>query len=177
MPTFTITQKIHPVSTRYVVTDGSGAEVCHVRKKKFKLKEELVLWADGDETRPYARIKARSAVDFGGTYDVLDEAERPVGAIQRKGMASMVRGSWTILDASGTPVAAVTEDSMALALLRRVANVPLPVGFSFTAPDGTVVGTHKRKMGIKDVYEMTVDGIDPRLAIAQGIALDLLESR
>lgn len=178
MASYTITQKIHPISTRYVVTDAeSGNEVCHVRKKKFRLREELVLWADESETRPYARVKARNVVDFGGLYEVLDEAERPVGALRRQGMQSMLRVRWEILDAAGTTLAMVQEDSMAMALLRRFIGLPVPIGFSFTAPDGGVVGNHKRRFGLRDVYDVHADGIDPRLAIAQGIALDLLEAR
>ncbi|MCP9489882.1 MAG: hypothetical protein MSC31_08395 [Solirubrobacteraceae bacterium MAG38_C4-C5] len=178
MPNFTITQKIHPISTRYVVTEAEGGgEICHVRKKKFQLREELVLWADEGETRPYARVKARNVVDFGGIYEVLDEAERPVGALRRQGMQSLARVRWEILDAGGTTLAVVQEDSLALALLRRFVGLPLPVGFSFTAPDGGVVGNHKRRFGLRDVYDLQVDGIDPRLAIAQGIALDVLEQR
>lgn len=177
MPAFKITQKIHPISTRYVVTDAEGGEICHVRKKKFKIREELVLWADADETRPYARIKARNLVDFGGTYDVLDEGERAIGALQRQGVQSLLRGSWKILDASGATLAAVQEDSMALALLRRVGGLPLPVGFTFTGPDGGVLGTHKRRFGVRDAYDLQIDRLDTRLAVAQGLALDLLEGR
>lgn len=177
MPRYTITQKIHPISTRYVVTDGAGGEVCHVRKKKFKLREELVLWADSDEKRPWARVKARSVVDFGGTYDVFDEAERPVGAIRKAGVRSMLRVHWQIVDTGGQTLADVQEDSLALALLRRLAGLPVPVGFAFTAPDGRSLGRHKRRFGLRDVYDLEVEGIDPRLAIAQGIALDLLEGR
>jgi len=177
MARFTITQKIHPISTRYVVTDADGGEVCHVRKKKFRLREELVLWADERETQPYARVKARNVVDFGGFYEVLDEGERPVGALRRQGMQSMLRVRWEVLDADGTTLAVVQEDSVALALLRRFAGLPVPVGFVFTAPGGGPVGRHKRRFGIRDVYDLDVDGLDPRLAIAQGIALDVLEQR
>ena len=174
---YTITQKIHPISTRYVVTGPDGGEVCHVRKKKFKLREELVLWADADETRPWARVKARNVVDFGGTYDVLDEGERPVGALRRQGMQSMLRARWEVQDTAGGVLAVVQEDSLALALLRRTLGLPVPIAYGFTAPSGEVLGQHKRRFGIRDVYDLDVDGIDPRLAIAQGIALDLLEGR
>lgn len=177
MPAFTITQKIHPISPRYVVADDTGAEICHVRKKGFRLKDELVFWADADETRPWARLKERSLADFVGAYDITDEAEQPIGAIRRAGMRSMLRGTWEIAGPDGEALATVQEDSLVFALLRRARNVPLPVAYTFTAPDGTVLGTHKRRMGLRDVYDLQVDGLDPRLAIAQGIALDLLEGR
>lgn len=177
MADFVLTQRISPISTRYVVTDGAGAEVCHVRKKKFKLREELVLWADSDETRPWARVRARNVVDFGGTYDVLDEAERPVGALRRFGLASMLRSRWEVQDPTGTVLGTFSEDSLVFALLRRFGNLPLPIGFSFTGPDGHELGTHRRRFGFRDVYDMHVEGLDPRVAVAQGLALDVLEGR
>lgn len=114
MPAFTVAQKVHPISTRYVVTDSGGGEVCHVRKKRFTLREELVLWVDADETRPWARVKARNVVDFGGTYDVRDAQEQPVGALRRQGMLSMLRSRWEVQDTAGGVLAVVQEDPLAL---------------------------------------------------------------
>lgn len=177
MSRLTITQKIHPISNRYVVHDAGGTEICHVKAKKFKLREELVMWQDDGESTAYARVKARSVIDFGGAYDVSDGAGTRVGTLRRRGMKSMLRVEWTIEDAGGQTLATVSEDSTAKALLRRFANVPLPIGFTFTAPDGTVLGHHKRRMGIRDVYDVDVAGIDPRLVAAIGVGLDLLEDR
>lgn len=174
----TITQRIHPVSTRYVVEDGVGNEVCHVKAKRFKLREELVLWRDDGERTPYASIKARSVVDFGGVYDVREpDGDRLVGSLQRQGVRSMLRGSWSILGPGGETIATVAEDSMALALLRRMVGLPLPITYSVTGADGTALGTHKRRFGIRDRYDLDVEGIDERLLVALGVGLDLLESR
>ena len=150
---------MHPIRTRYVVTDDAGTGFCHMYKKTLTLGEELVRWADSNETRPFDRLRARSAIDVGGTYAMPDEAERPIGALMRAGVRSMPGGTWEVPGVDGGVLATVEEDSAVYAALRRTASLPRPVGVTVTAPGGQVVG------------------LDPHLALAPGIALDLLEAR
>ncbi len=177
MPRLTITQKIHPISNRDVITADDGTELCHVKAKKFRLREELVLWKDDSEHQSYARVKARSVIDFAGAYDVFDDAGELVGTLRRSGLRSLLRVRWEIVDAHEQPIATVTEDRLLLAVLRRLGDIPVPLRFTFTTPDGTVIGHHRRRMGVRDRYEVDVTGVDTRLIAAIGVSLDLLEER
>ena len=56
--------KIATIGTRVRVTDAGGNLVAYVRKKKFKLKEDVGVYADEDQRKLLFRIKADRMLDF-----------------------------------------------------------------------------------------------------------------
>jgi hypothetical protein len=44
----------------------------YVKQKAFKLKEDITVYADEQETKPVLKINARSILDFSAAYDVTD---------------------------------------------------------------------------------------------------------
>ena len=98
--------------------DTSGNLVFFVKQKAFKLKEEITVFADEGQSDAQLRIKARSILDVSATYDVTDaNTGEGVGALQRKGLKSILRDEWVILDTEGSPVGSIKEDSTLFALL------------------------------------------------------------
>ncbi|HEY2884930.1 MAG TPA: hypothetical protein VGJ08_06925, partial [Rhizomicrobium sp.] len=56
----------------------------------------------------------------GAAYDVFDaQTKEKVGALKRKGMASIVRDSWVVMDPDDQEIGKIQEDSVAMALVRR----------------------------------------------------------
>ena len=52
--------------------------------------------------------------------EVIDsQTGNRLGALRRRGVSSLLRDNWEILDATDQGIGSVTEDSMTLALLRR----------------------------------------------------------
>jgi uncharacterized protein YxjI len=154
-----------------------GASALHVHQRAFALKEDIVVYADAARRVPRLRIRARGILDVGTTYDVADGLV-PVGACRRNGMRSLVRDSWTVLGPDGAVVAEVQEESMLLALVRRLLFRLLPQAFAITDPSGARVATVKQRFNpFRLRYDVSFDGLDPRLGVALVVLLLAVEGR
>ena len=88
------------LGSTFRIFDPEGRLQFFVKQKAFKLKEELNVFADEGQSNKRLTIKARSVLDFSGTYDVTDATSgEVVGACKREGMKSMFRDSWLVLGA------------------------------------------------------------------------------
>jgi uncharacterized protein YxjI len=121
------------------IYDVDGNVVAYSKMKAFKLKEDLRMYTGEDMTEELFRISARNIIDFGATYDVFDsKTDARLGALRRKGMKSLIRDEWLILDANECEIGMIQEDSAALALIRRFVVNLIPQKFTCTI-DGTEV--------------------------------------
>ncbi|MGW1543991.1 hypothetical protein ACWCPM_27750 [Streptomyces sp. NPDC002309] len=176
---------------RYVVTetgpDGSeGRVVAFAEQKRMTLKERMTFYADESKDRVLFTAEARQVLDVGAVYDVRDGAGATVGSFRKKFAASLLRSTWD-LEMPGSLDATGRERSRFVAVLRRVWGVlPLdfvpfawPYHFDFTSGGGEPVMSVERKFGLRDRYVLDIasPGLDARLAIAQAVALDALQSR
>ena len=138
---FTIRQKVFKLfGEAFHVYDAAGNVVLYSKLKAFKLKEDIRLFANENEGAPLMAIRARSMLDWGASYDVYDltssgaggftpgqtlqyaanaDGGEKVGALRRKGLTSMVRDAWQILDAGDNVIGTISEDSTIKALVRR----------------------------------------------------------
>jgi hypothetical protein len=191
---FFIDQLIRPVANLYRIStlglDGAsaGEPLAFVRQKRLAIKEDIRFYADESEQEELFRLKARRVIEVGGRYDVLTPDGARVGVLAKHFGASLLRSTWTILDAAEQPIAVARERSMPVALLRRVIDfVPygefIPILYHFTiSADGRELGELRRPIGVRDRYILRLDGdverrIDRRVAVALAIALDALQSR
>lgn len=154
-----------------------------VKQKAFKLKEDITVFADEAQTREIMKIQARSIIDFSAAYDVTDlSGGGKMGALRRKGLSSILRDSWEILDAQDNVIGRVSEDSMAMAMMRRFLSNLIPQSFNIEI-DGNVVGSLKQTFN-PFVPQFAVDfsmdsagRLDRRLGIATVILLQIVEGR
>lgn len=187
---FTIRQKTTLMINRYVVTetlpDGSdGSVVAFAEQKRMTLKEQMTFYTDESKDRVLFTAKARQVLDVGAVYDVHDATGNPVGTFRKKFAASLLRSTWE-LDQPGSVAAVGRERNRVVAVLRRVWELlPLdivpfvwPYHFDFTSGDKPVMRVD-RKIGLRDRYLVDVASpdLDLRLALAQAVALDALQSR
>ncbi|MFI6010706.1 hypothetical protein ACIBAG_18135 [Streptomyces sp. NPDC051243] len=187
---FSIRQKTTLMINRYVVTetlpDGSdGRVVAFAEQKRMTLKEQMTFYTDESKDRLLFTAKARQVLDVGAVYDVRDAMGNPVGTFRKKFAASLLRSTWE-LDQPGSVAAVGRERNRVVAVLRRVWELlPLdlipfvwPYHFDFTSGDEHVMRVDK-KIGLRDRYLLDVASpdLDLRLAIAQAVALDALQSR
>ena len=178
---YVVEQLIRPIANLYKVS-ANGQPVAFVRQKKLAIREDLRFFADEDETQELFRIKARSALDIAGTYDVTAVDGSPIGALGKVFGASLLRSTWRLLDPAGEEVARAQEQNLVVALIRRVVDFPLPYHFEIRSGDGRELGTVRRAMSLRDRYELDLTGdverrIDRRLAVALAVGLDALQSR
>jgi uncharacterized protein YxjI len=184
---FEIEQLIRPMVNLYrISTRGTG--VAFVRQKRMAIKEDIRFFAKEDETEELFRIKARSLMEFGGRYDVTTPAGEKIGVLGKVFGKSLLRSTWSIMDANEQELAVAKERSQFWAIVRRVIDqVPygdfIPIVFHFRIDRGEQhLGDFTRAFGIRDKYTLDLSNdaersIDRRLAIALGIALDALQSR
>ena len=184
---FTIDQLIRPMANLYRISAGE-TPVAFVRQKKLAIKEDIRFYADESQTDELFRIKARAVMEFSGRYDVTTPAGEKVGVLGKVFGKSLLRSTWSIMDANEQELAIAKERSVPIAILRRVVDVvpygdfvPIPFHFTIDADAGHL-GDLNRRFGVRDTYDLDLSGdtartIDRRLAIALGIALDALQSR
>lgn len=90
--------KIVAFAPQLKVTDASGATVCFVRQKMFKLREAVEVFTDESRSEKLCEIKADRVIDFSARYTFYDLGGNPFGAVRRKGMRSLWRARYEILD-------------------------------------------------------------------------------
>ena len=165
----------------------SNDQVCFFAKlKAFKLKEDIRIFADTEQQNELLRIQARSVIDFGATYDVIDSVEDvKLGALRRKGLKSILRDSWLILDENDEEIGTLTEDGGALALLRRLGgfgSLIMPQTFKLEINGQQVASFRQRRNPFiaKLDLDFSMDSqqlLDRRMGIAAAILIGAIEGR
>jgi len=164
--------------------DPAGNMVMYSQQKMFKLREDIRVFADEARSQEVLQIKARQIVDFSASYDVIDSAyNQKVGVLRRKGMRSILRDEWEVLDANDQPIGMLFEDSMGLAMLRRLLlGTLLPQNYDITLRGQRVADLKQRFNPFR--YELDVDfsfdpakTLDRRVGLAAGILLAAIEGR
>ncbi|GGV16962.1 hypothetical protein GCM10010293_10740 [Streptomyces griseoflavus] len=187
---FTVRQRTTLMVNRYVVTetlsDGSdGRVLAFAEQKRMTLREQMTFHTDESGRKVLFTATARQVVDLGAVYDVSDADGRPIGTFRKRFAASLLRATWE-LDQPGSLAAVGRERNRFVAVARRLWDLlPLdlvpfmwPYHFDFVSDGGPVMRVDK-KFGLRDRYAVDVSSpaLDPRLAIAQAVALDALQSR
>jgi len=165
------------------IYDEAGQVVFYSKMKAFKLKEDLRVFTGEDMREEVLTIKARNILDISATYDVTDpKTGEKLGALRRKGLKSMLRDEWMVLDVRDQEVGLLQEDSMMLALVRRLLSNLVPQTFTGTM-GGTPVLNFRQHFNpfvqrISLDFSMDRAGkLDRRLGIAAAVLLCAIEGR
>lgn len=161
----------------------NGQLVLFSEQKMFKLREDIRVYADENKTQEVLMIKARQIIDFSAAFDVVDSATgQKIGALRRKGLASILRDEWEFLDVNDRVIGSLFEDSMGLALLRRFLTNLVPQNYDATVGTNRIAD-YKQNFN-PFTYELNIDfrmdttqQLDRRLGIAAGILLAAIEGR
>ena len=93
------------------IFDPMGNVVFYSKMKAFKLKEDIRLFTGEDMGTEVLRIQARNIIDFSATYDVIDSSSNmKIGALKRKGIKSIFKDEWIIMDTEDREKGVVKED-------------------------------------------------------------------
>lgn len=183
-PRYILKRQAIALTGKFRFYDPAGNQVMFSEQKMFKLREDIRVYADEAKTQEVLSIKARQIMDFSAAYDVVDTAmNQKVGALRRKGLRSILRDEWEVLDASDNVKGLLFEDSMGLALLRRfLLGSWLPQNYDISFGE-TRVADLKQEFNLFR-YELHLDfsmdishQLDRRLGIAAGILLAAVEGR
>lgn len=152
-----------------------------VKQKAFKLKESITVFADESKNEELLRINARSVIDFGASYDVDDaKTGQRIGTLRRKGLKSLLRDTWLVLDSNEREIGTIQEDSMAMAMVRRFLSNLVPQAFTVTL-NGQEAAHFKQAFN-PFVPQITITfhqgtQLDRRLGISAAILLQVIEGR
>jgi hypothetical protein len=182
---YTIRRKVFTLlGAKFHIYNNAGELIGFSQQKTFKLKEDIRFYSDESMSRELVSIKARSIIDFSAAYDVIQSSTGSnLGALRRKGLASIVRDEWMVLDPADQQIGVLSEDSTALAVVRRF--MPLgnliPQTFHLKDTAGAVFADYRTHFN-PFVHKMTVSvyqgcPIAAQVVLAGGVLLLAVEGR
>lgn len=102
--------KVLALASQIYIRDAEGNLNGYVKQKLLKLKEDINVFADENQTQHLFNIKADRVIDFSARYSFSDNQGRFLGAIKRQGMRSLWRAHYEISDAASQPVMQIREE-------------------------------------------------------------------
>lgn len=200
-PRLIVEQKITVFVNRYAVYEATpegakGSLLAFAQQKRVTFKEKFTFYSDEQKTQPVFGLRAEKVFDVHGRYIVEDAQGQPVGAFRKQFKQSLIRSSWSILDANDAAAIEVRENNLVLAIIRRFAGFIPYIGdivdlianffrYHFTFTDqktGLEVGRYQKTTLFRDHYllSMTDEAYaaqDWRVLAAMAVGLDALQSR
>jgi hypothetical protein len=184
-----MTFKILAVAPQIFVRDANGAEIMYVKQKLFKLKEAINVFSDQAQSRQLYSIKADRIIDFSARYNFTDSQGLNLGAVKRRGMRSIWKANYDILE--GDRVIFQIQEENALvkvmdALFGEIPIVGMFSGYVFNPvylvmrpssagqPGSAVMRLAKQPAFLESSFK--VEKVDPTLSAAeeQQILLSLM---
>lgn len=168
-----LTFKLWALAPQITVKDAQGNVVLYVRQKLFKLKEAINVFSDSQRNTLVYDIKADRIIDFSACYHFSDATGKNIGAVKRRGMRSLWRAHYDILE--GETVAFTIQEEnpwikVVDALFAEVPVVGMFTGYFFnptylvSRPDGrTVMRLSKKPTFLSRVFSIQqVDQLNDR---------------
>lgn len=103
--------KLLALASQIYIRDSQGNLIGYVKQKLLKLKEDINVFADEQQTRHLFNIKADRMMDFSARYNFSDAQGRMLGSIKRKGMRSIFKANYEIYDESGSQIMFIHEEN------------------------------------------------------------------
>ena len=194
---FLVNQKRMSLKEKYYVYSEKEEELFYV-ERPFKIlgKRNITVFDDDSKSSPVLRIDQRHFWEFGRReYSLFDAEGALIATFYRNNWTSLFRRGWDISDPDGNLIAKAREDSVGLAILRRVIDlipfVELLGGLIKTdfhiftlnkRGEEKKIGSFNRRLSLFDKYVLDLSDdrartFDRRTAVALGILLDTAEKR
>ena len=103
--------KLITLVSQIYISDANGELLGYVRQKLLKLKEDINVFADEQQTQHLYNIKADRMLDFSARYNFTDNRGVSVGSIKRKGMRSIFKAHYEIYEPSGVLAMEIHEEN------------------------------------------------------------------
>jgi len=171
------------MGAKFHIFDSDGQVILYSKMKAFKLREDIRLYSGEDMMDELLTIHARNIIDFSAIYDVFDtKSGQKVGALKRKGLKSIMKDEWIIINQNDMEIGFIKEDSLGLAILRRFLTNLVPQKYNVEI-NGIKICEFKQNFNpfvAKLNLDFTLDKenvLDKRLGIAAGILLCAVDSK
>jgi uncharacterized protein YxjI len=96
-----------------------GQLILYVKHPVFRLREEFTIWTDDSERQPVFKLKSKQIIAINFCFDITDATTgQIIATIQKRGLKSLVRDKFLILDPSGQEIGTMEEQGHSW--LRRI---------------------------------------------------------
>ena len=163
---------------KYYVYAPDGSLIVFLKHPLMKLRGEFTIYTDETETTPLLVVRARKVVALNMAHDVIDpNTGEMIGSIRSRGLKSIFRDVWDILDANDQVIGLIEEAGFAM--LRRFVKF-LP-GRHKIELHGELVATLRQTFRFfikEEVLDLSPGGdkLDHRFAIACALLALMKES-
>lgn len=106
-----LTFKLLALASQIYVRDANGNLLGYVKQKLLKLKEDINVFADENQTQLLFNIKADRVIDFSARYNFTDSSGKFLGSIKRQGMRSLWKTHYQISDAADRQILEIHEEN------------------------------------------------------------------
>lgn len=106
-----LTFKLLALASQIYIRDADGNLLGYVKQKLLKIKEDINVFADENQTTILFNIKADRVIDFSARYNFTNSGGKHLGSIKRQGMRSIWKANYEISDSSGNQVMQIHEES------------------------------------------------------------------
>jgi hypothetical protein len=148
------------------------ANLCmYVQHKILTFKDEWNVFTDASMRQPLVRVKAREAIAMNITTDVFDAVSgQVVGTVRNKGLKSIVRDTWEVLDQGGNVIGELVEDSngMFRRMLPTFFGMPIiPGQWSLKINGQSVMHVTETRVFFGKTFTLTIvpNAVDRRFAV------------
>lgn len=161
------------IAQQITITDAQGNVVLYVKQKAFKLKENVAVFADTQQTKQLYTIQADRVLDFNARYTFRDVQGNTIGAIKRQGVKSLWKTHYDIMDGDSAPLSITEENPWVKVVDQVVGEIPVIGMFTgllfhpaylMARPDGMPILRLKKEPALfegKFTIEKKVDNLDP----------------
>lgn len=147
--------KLLALASQIYIRDSGGNLIGYVKQKLLKLKEDINVYADEQQTQHLFNIKADRVLDFSAKYNLTDNRGNHIGSIKRQGMRSIWKANYEVYDDIGNQVLQIHEESAWIkvvdALVGEIPIVGMFTGYLFnpayivSKTDGTPVARMQKQ--------------------------------
>lgn len=176
---YVIEMSMFSFSRTYRVSAPDGAPVAIVERPWFRLRGELIVYADEARLVPLLVIRNRRVAALSMEHDLLDASSgRKLGSIRDRGLSAFFRDAWDILDDSDRPAGEMVEEGHYL--LRRAIRI-LPGRHAISLAGRVVAVLQQQFKWFSRVWDLDLlaveDPIEPNFAIACALVAAMADQR
>jgi uncharacterized protein YxjI len=159
------------------VYTADGQLIMFVKHPVLKLREEFQVYADEARTRPLLLVKSQQAIAINFSYQVLDtQTGELLGTVQKKGLRSIIRDKFIILDPRGDEIGYAEEQGSSI--LRRIFRF-LPGHHAIFIEGAQVASIDQRFRFFAREFDVTTHPtkLDPRFVLAVALLALMADAR
>jgi len=117
--------KLLTFGQRITATDADGNVIMFIKQKMLKLKEQVEVYNDADQTQLLFTMKADRVIDFSANYHFADAQGNDWGAVRRKGMRSLWSAHYEIMQDGEIDMQMSEESAFKKILEALLGEIPL----------------------------------------------------